>query len=369
VLSVWVPGAPLLNPGTYSVTVRVPDGFGGTLISNASTFTVIGQPVWWVNWNWVLNYEATSLSGANVRFAVNAESLYSTTVVVSCDHQPGDPFPFGRTSVTCTADDDLGFGTKDSFTVDVEDTTPPTLKTPVDLTAFGTAEGAYVKFDVTATDVVDPELPIPTCTPASGSFFRLGTATITCTDYDRFKNQGSASFRLHVGSDQVPVLIVPTDITAEAASREGQFVKYDVSATDIKGTAVEYRCDPPAGSLFVIGTTTIKCVALTATETFNVTVADTTAPALSLPADITVQAPDSNGEFVKFDVTAADAVDGPTTVSCSPASGSLFAPGDTTVTCTSGDSMKNVSTGSFLVHVTPWFDETVYSIGHPSSHQ
>jgi hypothetical protein len=369
-LAVWVPGAPLLNPGTYSVTVRVPDGFGGTLTSNAVTFTVLGRLVWFTNWNVLLNYEATSLSGANVRFAVSAQSLYSDLVTIDCDHKPGDPFPFGRTAVNCTAVDDLGFGTKDSFTVDVEDTTPPTLKTPVDLVAFGSAEGANVKFDVTASDVVDPELPLPACAPASGDFFRLGTTTVTCTDTDRFKNQGSATFRVHVGSEQVPVLIVPTDITAEAASLEGEFVKYDVSATDIKGGAVDYRCDPPAGSLFPIGTTTVKCVAysgLTATETFNVTVADTAGPVLSLPSDITVQAPDANGEYVKYDVTARDAVDGATSVSCSPVSGSLFPAGDTTVNCTSSDSRKNISNGSFMVHVTPWFDDTVYSIHPPSS--
>lgn len=362
---VWVPGPPLINPGTYTVTVSAPDGFGGKLTSNSTTFIVIGRIVWFIDWQTLWAIEATSLDGAIGRFSINAQSLFSDVVTVDCDHKSGDFFAYGRTVVNCVANDDLGNGTKQSFTVDVEDTTPPDIKTPFELTAFGSLEGTNVKFDVTASDVVDTAVLPPTCTPASGDFFRIGTTKVTCTAYDRFKNESSASFRVHVGSDTgIPALIVPESVTAEAASLEGQYVKWEVTASDVKGNAADWKCDPAPGSLFPIGTTTVTCIADaggTARESFPVNVVDTTGPVLSLPQDISVQAPTIDGEYVRYSVTAQDAVSGAMEVSCFPASGSLFAPGDTVVNCSSMDKYRNTTNGTFNVHVEPWFDDTVYA--------
>jgi outer membrane protein assembly factor BamB len=81
--------------------------------------------------------------------------------------------------------------------------------------------------------------------------------------------------------------------------------------------------------------------------------ADTTPPTLNLPGDITVEAPDSSGTNVYYSVSASDDRDPNPTVSCSPASGSFFAVGDTTVTCTATDASGNQASGSFTVHVLP----------------
>ena len=78
---------------------------------------------------------------------------------------------------------------------------------------------------------------------------------------------------------------------------------------------------------------------------------DTTLPTLSLPGDMTVEAPDASGTNVPYSVSAGDDRDPSPTVSCSPQSGSFFSVGDTTVNCTATDSSGNQSSGAFTVHV------------------
>ncbi|MGZ5081156.1 MAG: HYR domain-containing protein [Usitatibacter sp.] len=81
------------------------------------------------------------------------------------------------------------------------------------------------------------------------------------------------------------------------------------------------------------------------------TVADTTPPVLVVPANIAVDATSPSGAVVSYVVTASDAVDPHPVVHCVPASGSTFAAGTTTVTCTATDASGNSATASFSVTV------------------
>jgi hypothetical protein len=78
-------------------------------------------------------------------------------------------------------------------------------------------------------------------------------------------------------------------------------------------------------------------------------------PKLSLPGTITVDATSPQGAAVTYSVTASlpDEASATPTVSCSPASGSTFAIGTTTVNCTASDaaSPPDTTTGSFQVVV------------------
>lgn len=88
----------------------------------------------------------------------------------------------------------------------------------------------------------------------------------------------------------------------------------------------------------------------TATTTHVVTPADTTPPVLSL-SNVAAEATGPSGAAVTYTATATDAVDGPRPVTCSPASGSTFPPGVTTVNCSASDLSGNTATGSFSVTV------------------
>ena len=80
---------------------------------------------------------------------------------------------------------------------------------------------------------------------------------------------------------------------------------------------------------------------------------DTTNPVVTVPANITTPATGPAGATVTYTATANDDRDGPLTPTCSPASGSTFPVGTTTVTCTATDAAGNTGTGTFTVTVTP----------------
>ena len=81
----------------------------------------------------------------------------------------------------------------------------------------------------------------------------------------------------------------------------------------------------------------------------TVTIVDTTPPIIHCPGTITVQG--CQEVPVNFDVIADDACCNDVKVVCSPASGSLFPPGITTVHCLATDCCGNTSTCEFLVIV------------------
>jgi HYR domain len=79
-----------------------------------------------------------------------------------------------------------------------EDTIPPTLTVPGDITEDATsADGAVVTFEVTAQDNVDGTVPVE-CTPESGSTFPIGVTTVECTATDAAGNTATASFTITV---------------------------------------------------------------------------------------------------------------------------------------------------------------------------
>jgi len=93
---------------------------------------------------------------------------------------------------------------------------------------------------------------------------------------------------------------------------------------------------------------------------------DNTKPVIFKPANIVVEAASSSGTKVTFTVTATDNIklaSGPT---CTPASGSIFPLGTTTVTCTAKDAAGNIATASFTVTVRDSKAPTV-SITSPTS--
>jgi hypothetical protein len=87
------------------------------------------------------------------------------------------------------------------------------------------------------------------------------------------------------------------------------------------------------------------------TITARFALADTTPPVITVPADITVNATGPNGAVVTYTASASDLVDGPVTVTCTPASGSTFPFGTTTVSCSAKDKAGNSALGSFKVTV------------------
>jgi hypothetical protein len=112
----------------------------------------------------------------------------------------------------------------------------------------------------------------------------------------------------------------------------------------------------PAGP-YALGTTPVLLTVVdprgaTSQATGSVTVMDDTPPSISCPAPITVPAaPGTCSAVVAFTPTASDTCSPPASIVSTPASGSLFAVGTTTVTSTAKDAVLNSASCSFPVTV------------------
>lgn len=84
-----------------------------------------------------------------------------------------------------------------------------------------------------------------------------------------------------------------------------------------------------------------------------ITKLDTTAPVITSPGDLTVDASSAEGAVVEFTATALDDVSGDVPVTASIPSGTSFPLGTSTVTLTARDDYGNTSTVTFNVTVSP----------------
>ncbi|MCX6801141.1 MAG: HYR domain-containing protein [Candidatus Diapherotrites archaeon] len=343
--------------GTTTVTCQKTDSAGNGPVFEIFTVTVqdTTDPVLTVPSD--ITEEAVSAAGNNVSFSVSATDLVDSSVSIVCSANSGDLFPIGTTTVICTATDDYANSTIETFDIIVQHLAGPEITVPFDITveADSLGGGTIVNFSASANDVVDGSATV-SCVPASGSVFPLGTTVVSCDSTDLHGNTSVKKFSVIVQDTSAPVLVIPGDITEEATSSAGADVIYVVTAVDVVDGSTVVDCVPLSGSTFSLGTTTVDCstsdAALnTATGSFKVTVEDTTAPDLTVPADIVEEATSPLGNNVSFIVTATDLVDDSVDIICTPASGDLFAIATTLVSCTATDDYANPVTKTFNVTV------------------
>lgn len=214
--------------------------------------------------------------------------------------------------------------------------------------------------------------PSITFTAPHLSYNELGIMTVTVTVTDANNVSASKSCGLYIKDVTAPVILVPANFTAEATSSAGANVPYAVTSQDAVEDefAQPLDCAPPSGSLFPIDVdTTVQCTdqdanGNIANASFKIFVDDTTAPTLDLPGDTAVEADGPLGSVVTFVATSSDIVDGPRDADCVPPSGSLFALGDTLVTCNAVDAHGNAaSEDSFTVSVMDTTPPTIDAHG------
>lgn len=295
-----------------------------------------------------------SQCGKNVTFS---PTVTGTCGEVTCTPPSGSFFVVGATTVTCTTES----GSTCEFAVTVNDTTPPQITCPADQTLLADAGcQAVATFSASATDNCT-ESPAVTCTPPSGSAFNLGTTNVTCMATDTSGNTSSCTFTVTLNDTQPPSITCPANISRNNDPNQcGAVVSYPVPTVSDNCPGATVGCSPASGSFFPVATTTVTCTATdsggnTAQCSFTVTVNDTQPPAITCQANVTAVAaptcPPSTGAAVTFPPPAAsDNCPGVTAI-CSPASGSAFPVGTTTVTCTATDAAGNTASCTFTVTV------------------
>ncbi|SFS72276.1 HYR domain-containing protein [Marininema halotolerans] len=116
------------------------------------------------------------------------------------------------------------------------------------------------------------------CSPASGSFFSVGTTSVTCTAMDTVGGSATCSFTVTVIDTEPPVISGLHDIDVETNNPNGTVVTYpDPTVTDNCPGEITVTCSPASGSFFPLGMTMVTCTATdpsgnTATGTFIVVV-------------------------------------------------------------------------------------------------
>ncbi len=349
-------------PGTKAVRVEVPNPAGGAPITIAFGVVVSDTIPPTVTVPSAITVEATGpgaagRGAATVDFTATGNDNTDGPLIPACLPLSGSAFPLGTTSVTCTVRDAAGNGNAASFDVVVVDKTAPTLVVSADLVVEATgSSGAEVSFTSSATDIADSTV-VAVCTPASGASFSLGTTLVTCTATDASGNSSAKSFNVTVRDTTAPVLgAVPLVPIIEGNTIGGANVAFEApTALDAVQGPTAVQCAPSSGSLFPVGTTTVRCTTSDTTgnssaTSFPITVRDTTAPTLTVPANIQVTATTKTGAVVTYSTSAFDAVKGIVPVTCSPASGTAFVFGATTVTCSATDGVNSASK-SFKVTV------------------
>ena len=180
---------------------------------------------------------------------------------------------------------------------------------------------------------------------AEGANFTVTSDGVYFIKVRHFSATGTGTYHLMVnacagggGGGGGCTLTCPANITQPNDINQcGAVVTYPAPTTS--GTCGTITCSPASGSFFPVGTTPVNCTSTGGGNcSFNVTVQDTQAPSITCPANVTKQNdPGQNGAVVNYPApTVTDNCPAPPAAICTPASGSFFPVGVTTVTCNAG---------------------------------
>ncbi|MFY9555523.1 MAG: HYR domain-containing protein, partial [Blastocatellia bacterium] len=140
-----------------------------------------------------------------------------------------------------------------------------------------------------------------TCAPAPGSFFPVGTTTVTCTEAAFMT---TCTFTVTVNDAQPPSITCPANIATAAAVScpiaTSQIVTFPPPTASDNCPGVVTVCNPPSGSTFPVGTTTVTCTATDASG--NTATCSFTVSAFSL----CLQDETNPGNVVLFNTTTGE---------------------------------------------------------------
>jgi hypothetical protein len=250
---------------------------------------------------------------------------------------------------------------------------------------FYAPHGGRVVIDPTGSSFTDMTLQVFAGDPRFGTSFGCAartplafTAEAGRAYWVQATDAGSGGGLLHLASSFVvdtdpPVLTLPAEVVVEATDPGGATVYFAASAYDAVDGVVPIHCWQPSGTYFRFGVSHVVCWAVDASgneagRSFVVAVIDSTPPVLSLPTVQVVEAEGPDGAIVALAVSAADAIDGPLPVACTPASGALLPIGDTSVWCSAFDHSANFAYGAFTVVVRDTVAPSVSYTSHPSTY-
>ncbi|KTT58170.1 putative Ig domain-containing protein, partial [Staphylococcus epidermidis] len=274
-----------------------------------------------------IKIEATDNSGQAVTNKVDGLPA-GVTFDEATNTISGTPSEVGSYTVTVTTTDESGNATETTFTINVEDTTKPTVESVADQTQEVNTEITPIKIearDNSGQAVTNKVEGLPdgvtfdeTTNTISGTPSEVGSYTVTVTTTDESGNSETTTFTIDVKDTTKPTVediadqtqevnTEITPITIESEDNSGQAVTnkveglpdgvtFDETTNTISGTPSE------VGSYTVTVTTTDES-GNSETTTFTIDVEDTTKPTVESVAD---QKQEVNTEIEPIKIEATD---------------------------------------------------------------
>jgi subtilisin-like proprotein convertase family protein len=263
-------------PGDLDVTIQSPSGRIVTLTTDnaGSNDDVFNGTLWDDDANPAGQVPYTTNNG------MVTDHAYAIGVLASplTPEEPLGAFagedPNGTWTITISDDTAVDGGSLNSWTLNITTGTCCTITCPANITQSNDPNqcGAVVTYPAPTTTGSCGTI---TCSPASGSFFPVGTTTVTCQSTS---GTPSCSFTITINDTQPPTITCPANISTVTAICDGTaaVVSYPPPTASDNCPGVTVACVPPSGSTLPIGVTTVTCTATdaagnTATCSFTVT--------------------------------------------------------------------------------------------------
>ena len=348
------------NVGHYNYTITRTWTASDASLNTATVTQVItvvdnAAPVFGTMNNIVVN---AVTNGANVNYNVSAVDACGSPVTYTYSLPSGSFFLIGTTTVNVTAKDVVGNTVSGSFNVVVVDNQAPSITAPANITTNTNAGVAYATGVVLGTATVSDNsssgVVITNNAPAQ---FPLGETTVTWTATDAAGNSATATQKVTVIDNEVPVITAPPTVITVTNNNQAYATGVALgiaTASDNSGTATITNNAP---AQYPLGTTTVTWTATdaagnTASATQLVIVEDKQAPVLSGPANKVVNTNTGVNYASGVNLGTASATDNsgaPVTITNdAPAQ---YPMGNTTITWTATDAAGNKTTATQVVTV------------------
>ncbi|MBK9329267.1 MAG: HYR domain-containing protein [Sphingobacteriales bacterium] len=279
---------------------------------------------------------------------------------------PAVHLPKGTTTNTFRVTDATGLSNTCSFTVTVTDNQAPAITCPANISvnvAPNTCAQTVTYTAPTGTDNCPGQSTAQIAGSASGASFPTGTTTNTFRVTDAAGLSSTCSFTVTITDNQAPAITCPANISVNVAPNTcAQTVTFTApTGTDnCPGATTAQIGGSGSGASYPTGTSTntfrvTDASGNSTTCSFTVTVVDNQAPAITCPANISVNvAPNTCAQTVTYTApTGTDNCPGQITAQITgSASGASFPTGTMTNTFRVTDAAGNSTTCSFTVTVT-----------------
>jgi gliding motility-associated-like protein len=349
--------APATFPlGTTTVIWTVTDGSGNTAtctqlvtVTDNQNPTITCPPLVAV----FANAGACIAGPVSLGTPTTADNCTSVTVT----NNAPSVYPLGSTTVIWTVTDGSGNSVSCNQTITVTDNQNPTISCPGNVSVFANVTCVATGVSLGTPNTAD-NCSVSTVTNNAPAIYPLGATTVTWTVTDGSGNTASCIQTVTVIDNTVPTITcpAPVSVVADAGVCTAAGVVLGTPTTADNCSVASVTNNAPA--TFPLGTTTVTWTVTdgsgnTATCAQTVTVTDTQNPIISgCPSDITVSNDNGDcGAIVSWTIPTFTDNCGAVMTGGTPASGSFFLVGTTTITYTVTDGSGNASTCTFDITV------------------